>query len=436
MEENQGIKISELPKATSIRDNDVVAGVVGGKTVGVPAQLLKGQKGDQGPAGPAGKDGAQGEMGPQGPAGPQGEQGIPGPQGVPGEQGPAGNDGAPGEKGEKGDKGDKGEPGAGIAISGEVATYADLPANLTEADAGKSFIVRADGLLYIWSGTSFPADGEGTTFVGPKGDKGDQGEQGPKGDKGDQGEPGPQGIQGEQGVQGERGEQGIQGETGPMGPQGPTGPQGEKGDPGSDATVEIAQTTGTSETAVMSQAATTNSMSQAHNQLEGKITDVAANLTTEATTREAEDNKLQNQIDGLANRSDVVDVVSTYADLEAYDTSKLGDKDVIKVMTDETHGNAISYYRWNKTDSTWAYVGSQGPFYTKGEADERFVPKTRTVNGKPLTEDIEIDVPDVVQESGISTTAVMSQKAVTDYVGTQIGEINSALIALDTGAGV
>src|SRR5574337_656478 len=59
--------------------------------------------------------------------------------------------------------------GAGIQIAGSVATYGDLPTGLTAGDAGKAYFVSADGKLYIWSGTAFPADGAGTVFRGPDG---------------------------------------------------------------------------------------------------------------------------------------------------------------------------------------------------------------------------------------------------------------------------
>ena len=199
----------------------------------------------------------KGEVGQPGPAGPQGEQGEPGPQGPAAtvEVGetttlPAGssasvtNSGTTSAailnfaipQGQKGDKGDKGDDGTGISIDGTVATYADLPTNLGTEDDGKGFYVEADGKLYIWNGTSFPADGNGMQIQGP---------QGPKGDKGDTGPQGPQGPAGKDGAPGETGPQGPQGETGatgPQGPQGATGPQGETGADGYSPTV----TTGTS----------------------------------------------------------------------------------------------------------------------------------------------------------------------------------------------
>lgn len=118
-------------------------------------------------------------------------------------------------------------------------------------------------------------------------------------------------------------------------------------------------------------------------------------LETEAVTRDAADNDLQSQIDALASSSDVVDVVGTYAELQDYDTSKLKDNDIVKVLTDSTHDNAISYYRWDDTNDEFIYIGSQGPFYTKAESDATFVPQTRRINGKGLNSDITLTAADV-----------------------------------------
>jgi len=140
--------------------------------------------------------------------GPAGAPGQPGPQG---ETGPAGKDGKDGTSATvavgttttlpagssatvtntgtssdavfnfgipKGDKGDKGDAGAGLVITGAVATYQDLPTNLTPADAGKAYFVEADGKLYVWSGTQFPAEGEGSQFEGPQGPAGQDGADG------------------------------------------------------------------------------------------------------------------------------------------------------------------------------------------------------------------------------------------------------------------
>ncbi len=123
----------------------------------------------------------------------------------------------------KGDKGDKGDAGAGLQINGTVATYADLPNDLGPDDAGEAYFVQADGKLYVWTGTAFPPDGQGTQFEGPQGPSGTiavgttstlpEGSSAtvtntgtstnaifnfgiPKGDKGDKGDPGDPGLSG------------------------------------------------------------------------------------------------------------------------------------------------------------------------------------------------------------------------------------------------
>ncbi|APT90510.1 hypothetical protein CSPHI_05070 [Corynebacterium sphenisci DSM 44792] len=147
---------------------------------------LRGPKGPQGPEGPPGPAGTQG---------PQGKQGIPGPEGA---AGPAGPQGA------------RGEDGKSISVAGQVPTHADLPTDLTEADAGKAYINDADGLLYVWGGTSWPANGNGVEFRGPAGPAG------------------PQGPAGRDGVAGTQGPEGPEGPQGPAGPAGPEGPRGSR----------------------------------------------------------------------------------------------------------------------------------------------------------------------------------------------------------------
>jgi|GEM_PF-1359173 len=158
--------------------------------------------------------------------------------------------GPEGPQGPVGPQGPAGEDGAGIEIAGSVPTYGDLPTDLGPGDAGAGYLVQSDGLLYIWSGTAFPTDGDGVEFRGPEGPMGPQGIQGPAGPKGDQGErgaegapgakgdtgatgpAGPAGPKGDTGAAGATGAQGPAGEQGPKGDAGPIGPTGAKGDTG------------------------------------------------------------------------------------------------------------------------------------------------------------------------------------------------------------
>lgn len=60
-------------------------------------------------------------------------------------------------------------------------------------------------------------------------------------------------------------------------------------------------------------------------------------------------------------------VVGTFADLGAYDTTKLQERDVVYVLADETHDGYTSYYRWDGMG--FNYIGSLSPYYTPEQID-------------------------------------------------------------------
>lgn len=97
---------------------------------------------------------------------------------------------------------------------------------------------------------------------------------------------------------------------------------------------------------------------------------------------------VEDEVDELKNNPDVVDIVDTYADLQAYDTQHLTNNDIIRVLQDETHSNNSTYYRFTKNPDTWTFIGE--------------ISGGSSVN--------------VVQTTGTSETDVMSQKAVTSMV--------------------
>ncbi len=92
-----------------------------------------------------------------------------------------------------------------------------------------------------------------------------------------------------------------------------------------------------------------------------------------------EDVKIWDEIELIEMSSDVVDIVGTYAELQQYDTSKLHDNDIIKVLQDETHSNETAYYRWSTATDTFSYVGSEGPYYTESEIDTMLAAKQNTL---------------------------------------------------------
>lgn len=107
-------------------------------------------------------------------------------------------------------------------------------------------------------------------------------------------------------------------------------------------------------------------------QIVNDITNLQSGLSGEILNRENADNNLQSQIDAITVSSDVIDVVGTYQELLDYDTQHVKANDIIKVLQDSTHNQALSYYRWVIVNhiGSWVYVGSEGPFYTKSETDE------------------------------------------------------------------
>lgn len=110
-----------------------------------------------------------------------------------------------------------------------------------------------------------------------------------------------------------------------------------------------------------------------------EVQQMAEDLSEEEAARIAADEDLQDQIDVIKAASDVVDIVGTYAELLAYDTSKLTDSDIIKVLADENHDGATTYYRWMAATSSWSYIGEQGPYYTQTEVDNLLDEKQDTL---------------------------------------------------------
>ena len=134
----------------------------------------------------------------------------------------------------------------------------------------------------------------------------------------------------------------------------------------------------------------------------------------EETAREAADQEIWQEIETIEASSDVVDVVGTYAELQQYDTSKLHNNDLIKVLADETHDDAITYYRWNKLSSQFTYVGAEGPYYTCSETDVLLSGKQNTliaganitINGDTISATNTTFAP---YPSGVATTGTTSQ---------------------------
>lgn len=200
----------------------------------------------------------------------------------------------------------------------------------------------------------------------------------------------------------------------------------------------------------------------------GQIETNRQNIATEITDRQGADNNLQGQIDALAASSDVTDIVGTKADLNSYDTSKLKDNDIVKVLQDESQNDETTYYRWSTTTQTFTLIGEEGPYYTKSATDTLLAGKVDKVTGYGLSENnfsdadktkldgiaagaevnVQADwneadtssddyiknkptIPVLYSGTGQNTDGAMTQKAVTDLVG----DVESILHTINNGGG-
>lgn len=93
-------------------------------------------------------------------------------------------------------------------------------------------------------------------------------------------------------------------------------------------------------------------------------TETCCETRTQTLTREVAERviRLDEEVQEIKNNPDVFDIVDTYADLQAYDTQHLTDKDIIRVLNDETHDGYSTYYRYDRQSDTWTYIGKVDAF--------------------------------------------------------------------------
>ena len=171
--------------------------------------------------------------------------------------------------------------------------------------------------------------------------------------------------------------------------------------------------------------------------------DLDGKITNEATIRESADNNLQAQIDAITVSSDVRDIVETYADLTSYDKSKLINGDIIKVLRDETEDDKTTYYKYVKATDNFDLIGSEGPYYTVSDANNTFVPQTRTINSYGLDEDVTLTYEDVGALSESTTIEDLTTQGqqdalnsgITSQLVTQIGTNETDISNINTTLG-
>lgn len=86
--------------------------------------------------------------------------------------------------------------------------------------------------------------------------------------------------------------------------------------------------------------------------------------------KQSDTSSLQSQIDTINATQNVVDIVGTKAELNAYVTNDLHANDKIEVLADESQNNANTIYEWD--GNAWSLVGSKAPYYSKAESDARY----------------------------------------------------------------
>lgn len=138
---------------------------------------------------------------------------------------------------------------------------------------------------------------------------------------------------------------------------------------------------------------------------------------------------VEEEVEELKNNPDVVDIVGTYQALQNYDTSTLTDKDVIRVLADETHNGDSTYYRYSKSLDSFTYIG-ESKQYSEFIGTDGQTAGTAGLVPAPATTDVDKFLKsdgtwaeagggssvNVVQITGQSTTDVMSQDATTSMV--------------------
>lgn len=135
---------------------------------------------------------------------------------------------------------------------------------------------------------------------------------------------------------------------------------------------EISSNKTTTTTLIVNQNATIKELvvNQLINALNANVVVNHPTVNNNPTTKQYVDEitkRLNEKIDGIEAAQNLLDIVANKAALDNYDTTLLKENDKIKVLVDETKGNAGTYYRWD--GSAWHYIGKDGAYYTQTQVD-------------------------------------------------------------------
>lgn len=148
----------------------------------------------------------------------------------------------------------------------------------------------------------------------------------------------------------------------------------------------------------------------------------ALNYNGSDLAKQSDTSSLQSQIDTINSTQNVVDIVGTKAELNAYATNDLHANDKIEVLADESQNNANTIYEWN--GNAWSLVGSKAPYYSKAESDARYNELKAKSYDKDTTSYVTGHVPDSALVKGSLDS--INEKIETNNIQTDTNKANIA----------
>lgn len=142
-------------------------------------------------------------------------------------------------------------------------------------------------------------------------------------------------------------------------------------------------------------------LAEAISKSSGDLTEMINQSTSDLyETIENTSGYLQDEIDLLEAATDVIMVYSTYSSFQndSGSLSHLTDKDVIKVLNDETNEYKQDYYQYSSQSDSWTMIGELDPYYSKSEINEYSGRINNTLND--IDRDIGLCKQDIITCSG------------------------------------
>ena len=136
---------------------------------------------------------------------------------------------------------------------------------------------------------------------------------------------------------------------------------------------------------------------------------------------------MQREITELKANPDVVDIVATKADLDSYDKNTLTDKDIVKVLVDESQKGGMSYYRYSTDSKEFSLIstlykatqealeGEKGTASVQNEQDGGFIMFDNNDGNKSAvavndgTNNVRVELYSVTEENNTGSRVIMNE---------------------------